>query len=1036
MEVYKMGEETNPSQETNFQPSGEEPNLTEIQREEGSSPKKPSGLLIGGGILVALLIIAGLFLPPISLGERLGGGQAETAVTPTTEPATADTGNLSIPGEITLILSQGAANVSVSGVSLDEFLQAQANAAMPDYASVQGNIYTVSYEGEAPEGQANLGIPAGAPAESMDLYGWDGSQWRFIPSQVDNGNRQIVSDSGRLPQAYALVVFTAVPSPDMAVSLMSDQELPVELLPVMTTAILGKLSLAEDGALSGDISSLPTGPYEQFLSASNVGPIINQAALSAVLNDATAQATQINSLVSAAQAAELAGVNLDYQEVSASDRAAYTQFVTALAEALRQNGLKLNVTLGEPQNLGGRWETGGQDWAAIGQLADRVNLRMPLDPAAYADGGEADQLLRWAVRQIDRQKLNMLVSASAINRVGESFVEMSNEEALHSFGELAFVEGGEEVEPGTAVSVALSGTANPLEWDGSSLTYKYSYENNGQTHDVWLANAASLAYRLRLAQAHKLGGVTVTGLGDSADGPGYAAALNSFAGLGDAPAPASAAIVWTVRDESGSIIASGSGEDLTFAWDGAEAPGLYTIHAEFALGDNVASLDEATVLVATAVAEEEVVEEEVVAEAPQSGGFSGTADAVVRSPANVRTGPGVTYGIIAGGLNPGAEVELVGRNSDASWLNIIMPSGERGWIFATLVDVNPGVNVSSLDVVEVAPPVVAAGGGGGGTTAPAPGSGAPPPVSVGPVANPGFELGGQTHTFSNPQLMSSAGMNWVKFQQKWGPGANPADLAGRINQAHANGFKVLLSIPGNPYPTEIDFAAYTEYLRGVAALGPDAIEVWNEMNIDFEWPAGQIDPASYVNNMLAPAYNAIKSANPNVMVISGAPAPTGFDNGTNAWSDSRYMAGMAAAGGARYLDCVGAHFNAGASPPSQNTGHPTGSDHYSWYLIPTLNVYAQLGKPVCFTELGYLSGEDYGGVPSRFAWAGATTVGQHAQWLAEAVSISANSGKVRMVIIFNVDFTQWGDDPQAGYAMIRRDGSCPACGTLARVMGR
>ena len=35
-----------------------------------------------------------------------------------------------------------------------------------------------------------------------------------------------------------------------------------------------------------------------------------------------------------------------------------------------------------------------------------------------------------------------------------------------------------------------------------------------------------------------------------------------------------------------------------------------------------------------------------------------------------------------------------------------------------------------------------------------------------------------------------------------------------------------------------------------------AIEVWNEMNIDFEWPKGQISPSAYVNNMLAPAYNA------------------------------------------------------------------------------------------------------------------------------------------------------------------------------------
>jgi hypothetical protein len=285
--------------------------------------------------------------------------------------------------------------------------------------------------------------------------------------------------------------------------------------------------------------------------------------------------------------------------------------------------------------------------------------------------------------------------------------------------------------------------------------------------------------------------------------------------------------------------------------------------------------------------------------------------------------------------------------------------------------------------------------------------------------------------------MTSAGMNWVKFQHKWGEGSSPNELAGRINNAHGAGFKVLLSIPGaNTYPESINFEEYVQFLGGVAALGPDAIEVWNEMNIDFEWPAGQIDPNSYVNDMLAPAYNAIKSANPNVMVISGAPAPTGFDNNTNAWADNRYMAGMLAAGAGNYADCIGAHYNAGASSPSLNSGHPTGSAHYSWYLLPTLNVYAQLGKPVCFTELGYLSGDDYGGVPERFAWAADTSVAEHAAWLAEAVSVAANTGRVRMIIVFNVDFTHWGDDPQAGYAMLRKNGGCPACETLAQVMGR
>lgn len=287
--------------------------------------------------------------------------------------------------------------------------------------------------------------------------------------------------------------------------------------------------------------------------------------------------------------------------------------------------------------------------------------------------------------------------------------------------------------------------------------------------------------------------------------------------------------------------------------------------------------------------------------------------------------------------------------------------------------------------------------------------------------------------------MKDVGMTWVKFQHKWSPGDTPEAVAGRIADAHNSGFKVLLSIPGAatyPPPGGIDFDAYVEFLRGVAALGPDAIEVWNEENIDFEWPAGEIDPTSYVNNMLAPAYNAIKSVNPNVMVIGGALAPTGFDNGVNAWSDSRYLAGMAAAGAARYMDCMGVHHNAGATSPYATSGHP-GGGHYSWYFKPTMDLYYNTfggSTKVCFTELGYVSPDGFSGISSQFGWAANNTVEQHAQWLAEAVDIAASSGKARLLIIFNVDFTGYdpNGDPQAGYAMVRPGGDCPACDALRR----
>ncbi len=322
----------------------------------------------------------------------------------------------------------------------------------------------------------------------------------------------------------------------------------------------------------------------------------------------------------------------------------------------------------------------------------------------------------------------------------------------------------------------------------------------------------------------------------------------------------------------------------------------------------------------------------------------------------------------------------------------------------------------------------------GGTT--------PPPTGGGSIPS-GFLFGGQTQTLAHPDQMKYAGMGWVKFQHKWSPGQGADTVASMVQTGHQQGFKVLLSITGaQTYPSSIDFTAYTQFLGDVARLAdpPDAIEIWNEMNIDFEWPAGQISPSSYVQNMLAPGYNAIKAANPNIMVISGAPAPTGFDNGTNAWADNRYMAGMAAANGSRYMDCIGVHFNAGTTSPSATSGSAANSSHYSWYYPTMVSTYANAfggAKPLCFTELGFLSSEGFGGIPPNFSWARNTTVAQHAAWLAEALRLATNDNRIKMLIVFNVDFTlyQTDGDPQAGYAMLRPNGSCPACDSLRGVTG-
>ncbi len=326
--------------------------------------------------------------------------------------------------------------------------------------------------------------------------------------------------------------------------------------------------------------------------------------------------------------------------------------------------------------------------------------------------------------------------------------------------------------------------------------------------------------------------------------------------------------------------------------------------------------------------------------------------------------------------------------------------------------------------------------------APAPAPDAPPPVSA-PAVGGGFALGGQALSFAWPHHMHAARMTWVKRQVRYHQGDNAANVRGVIDQAHGAGFRVLLSIVGEPGQMAPNPTGYTQefvsFLGGVASLGPDAIEVWNEQNIDREWPNGQISPQSYTA-MLSSAWNAIKTANGNVMVISGAPAPTGFFGGGCTGSgcdDLAFIRGMAAAGAANYMDCVGVHYNEGILSPDARSGDPRGnSGHYTRYYATMFETYAATfpGKPLCFTELGYLSPEGYGALPSSFSWAGNVTVANQAAWLGRAVTLARNSGRVRLLIVWNVDATRFDADPQAGYAIVRPGGNCPACGPLAAAM--
>jgi spore germination protein YaaH len=322
---------------------------------------------------------------------------------------------------------------------------------------------------------------------------------------------------------------------------------------------------------------------------------------------------------------------------------------------------------------------------------------------------------------------------------------------------------------------------------------------------------------------------------------------------------------------------------------------------------------------------------------------------------------------------------------------------------------------------------------------------APAQVAVQPGAGSivagSFEYGGHVTNPANDSAaaaMRSAGMTWMKYQVRYTNGMGAGSVAGVISDAKARGFKILLGIVGVPGELAAGGAGYVQqfasFLGGVAALGPDAIEVWNEPNLDREWPTGQISGAAYAD-MLRQAYQAIKGANGGVLVISGAPAPTGAEAAFpgQVVNDDNWLRDVVNAGGLQWMDCLGAHYNEGIVPPNQSGGDPR-DNYYTRYFGTMLDVYWNISggqKPICWTELGFLSPEGYPPLDPFFGWAQNVTVAQQAAWLAQAAALSSQSGRVRLMIVWNVDFSNYGADPMAGYAMIRADGSCPACTALA-----
>jgi hypothetical protein len=1075
------------SKESQTSPSSSAVSLDGLDKSSGNGRLndvlgRTRDLLSGRGVVVAgvigVLLIVFLFLPPISLGSRLTSGGGYTTLD-------ASTPSVEHPDGLTLSVSdepEKRLRVKLDAVPRADFLvdeageEAQAaREALPSYLIPKSPFYLLDVRGES-EAPVNLVVEVpneAEPWETLDLYGWDGETWRWLPNRLDRDAVKLVAEVDALPESVMVMQSGAV---ELGIVTESADLPPTDYEGVLTNVDLVGMKIGTLGAMTGDPSLLPPGSVSsELMLAPTVRNWVpdrdpNSALVSDMLTIPEDREAHLENLTSMVVEGNYAGLVLDYRALSVEDRDAYASFVEELAGRLHEQGAWLGVTVESPvQTADGGWNTGGYDWVALGKAADQVRVIMPLDPTTYAPGGLVEGMIEWGTTQVSRYKLYPIFSTLCTD--GTDTLTM--DEVLAGIGKVqAKGTVGESVEPGSTLEFELAGDVN-VETD--SLLGATMMQVGERSY--WLGTPEWLRSRMDLASRFRLGGVVLCDMLEEGNFPDMVSAIEDYQAQVASIAYTAPDVVWVATAPDGSV----SDAHLTlrqadYSWVAPELTGTYQIEATVAgiprgsFTVEVAEPMAEEVDVAAAEADEEDAEEAAEAEEDaeeaeeeEEVGLEAAFVTDVTVPDNTHfdndeqftktwrmrntggeawpEGTTLTFlngtqmtdqgSVEVGAVEPGDEVDV------SVDMRAPMENGtfKGTWVLSTEGNHIPG---GRIFVIIQAGEVAETDEGEEGQ------AGTPPPAPA-PVAGGAFELGGHIRDGSYPHAdrMHYAGMSWSKKQVRWQH--NPA---GDVQAAHANGFKIQLSALGPAsMVTEGGFKErYAAWVADMAAAGADAIEIWNEPNLPREWQEGHISPESYTE-LLCASYAAIKAANPNTAVISAAPAPTGYFGGCHAHGcdDVPWLQRMYNAGAANCMDYIGAHHNAGATPPAATSGHPAdgGGGHHSWYFLPQTQIYYNIfggSRQLFYTELGYVSPDGYGWIPETFAWGANTSVAQQAQWLADVVSLSSQTGMVRVVIVWNVDFNCYGDcggvqDPQGGYSILRPDGSCPACDSLHALLG-
>ena len=258
--------------------------------------------------------------------------------------------------------------------------------------------------------------------------------------------------------------------------------------------------------------------------------------------------------------------------------------------------------------------------------------------------------------------------------------------------------------------------------------------------------------------------------------------------------------------------------------------------------------------------------------------------------------------------------------------------------------------------------------------------------------------------------------------------------------------------PPDNYQDYADFlyALASRYGSGSERGRIHAIEVWNEVNLGYEWGGGPINraqAADYVR-LLTLAHAEIKRADPSIIVVSAGLAPTGTSN-DSARPDDVYLRWMYEAGLRGHFDVLGAHAPGFKAPPEvspqEASADPNWGGHRAFTfrrvedLRAIMREYGDAERRIWITEFGWTSDT----VNAAYAWF-AVSEQTKAEYLVRALRWAREhwSDWIGVMFVWNLPDPHWNQQdekywwgitdpdgvPRPAYTALhaaRRDGTLP-----------